>query len=155
MADPLPIDYPGFEGRGLALRPSGFFTGAAIVCDGRPATRTGRTFSVNDNRGSPVTFQLKGSIFDPLPAVQAGDRLIRFAAPFTWYEYVWIALPLALLVLGGALGGACGAAAAYINARLLRSSQPMWARYGLGVLVILGATLIWVVLAMLITLALR
>jgi len=135
------------------LRPSGLFAGAAILCDGRPATRSGRAFTVNDNQGAPVAFQLKGSIFDPIPAVQAGDRLIRFAPPLTWYEYVWIALPLALVVLGGALGGACGAAAAVINARLLRSSQPMWVRYGQGVLVILGATLVWVVLALLITMA--
>jgi hypothetical protein len=38
LADPLPIGYPGFEGRGLALRPSGLFNGAVILCDGMALT---------------------------------------------------------------------------------------------------------------------
>ena len=143
MAEPLPITYPGFEGRGLALRPSGFFKGAAILCDGKPAPRQGRSFTLTDNGGAPVTFRLSGNIFDPIPAVVAGQSTIRLGKPFAWYEYVWIALPLALVGVGGLLGGICGAVAMLINARLLRSGQPVWARYGLGVLVIIGAVIVW------------
>lgn len=148
MAEPLPITYPGFEGRGLALRPMGFLQGAAIVCDGRAAPRKRRTFTLADNRGAPVTFRLNGNLFDPIPAVIVGGQTtIRLGRPFAWYEYVWIALPLALLVAGGAVGGLCGGVAMLINARLLRSDQPAWARYGLGVLVFLGAAIVWLLLA--------
>lgn len=48
---------------------------------------------------------------------------------------------------GGAVGGLCGGVAMLINARLLRSDQPAWARYGLGVLVFLGAAIVWLLLA--------
>jgi hypothetical protein len=153
MAEPLPITYPGFEGRGLALRPSGWVQGAAIVCDGAAATRQGRSFTLTDNAGAPVTFQFKGNILDPIPAVVVGGQTIRFAKPFTWYEYVWVVLPLVLVLGGGVIGGLCGGAAMLINARLLRSDRPMWARYGLGALVILAAVVACLMLVTVITLA--
>ncbi len=153
MAEPLPITYPGFEGRGLALRPMGFVQGAAIVTDGKAAPRKGRTFTLSDNAGAPVAFQLKGNIFDPIPAVLVGGQTIRLARPLAWYEYVWILLPLALIVVGGLLGALCGGVAVLVNARLIRSAQPAWARYGLGLLVILAAVVAWLALAAVITLA--
>jgi hypothetical protein len=154
MAEPLPITYPGFEGRGLALRPMGFFQGAAIVCDGQAAPRKGRSFTLTDNRGAPVVFRLNGNFFDPIPAVVVGGQTtIRLGRPFAWYEYVWIALPLALLLVGGALGAICGGVAMLINARLLRSDQPAWARYGLGVLVVVAAVIVWLLVAAVISVA--
>jgi hypothetical protein len=157
MAEALPIAYPGFEGRGLALRPMGFFQRAAIVCDGKAAQRKGRTFTLADNHGAPVTFKLNGNIFDPIPAVVVGGQVgsqttIRLGRPFAWYEYVWIVLPLGLLAVGGAVGGLCGGVAMLVNARLLRSAQPAWARYGLGILVILAAVVCWLALAAVFTL---
>jgi hypothetical protein len=154
MAEPLKITYPGFEGRGLALRPMGFFQGAAIVCDGHAAARKGRTFTLTDNGGAPVTFRLNGNFVDPIPAVVVGGQTtIRLGRPFAWHEYVWVALPLALLVVGGALGAVCGGVAMLVNARLLRSAEPAWIRYGLGLLVIVAAVIAWLVLATMITLA--
>lgn len=152
MAEPLPITYPGFEGRGLALRPSGWIKGAAIVTADAAPTRKGRTFTVSDNAGAPVVFQLKGNILDPIPAVVVGDQTIRLARPLAWYEYVWIALPLVLLV-GGALGGACGGAAMLVNARILRSNEPVWVRYALGVLVMIAAVIALFLLGALLSLA--
>ncbi|HEY1425606.1 MAG TPA: hypothetical protein VGF50_02935 [Caulobacteraceae bacterium] len=146
MAEPLPINYPGFEGRGLALRPSGFVQGAAIISDGKAATRKGRTFTLSDNAGAPVTFRLKGNILDPIPAVVVGDQTIRLARPFAWYEWVWVVLPLVLVPLGGGLGGLCGGVAMLVNARLLRSARPAWVRYGLGTLVIGAAVAAFLVL---------
>ena len=154
MAEPLPFAFAGFEGRGLALRPMGLLTGAAIITDGVPAPRKGRTFTVADNQGAPVTFQLKGNILDPIPAVVVGGQTIRLARPLAWYEYVLIVLPLTLLV-GGILGGLCGGVAALVNARLMRSAQPAWARYALALLVMIAATLAWLVLAVLFSLVFR
>jgi hypothetical protein len=151
MADPVPIAYAGFEGRGLALRPTGLLKGAAILCNGQPAPKIGRTFTVNDNAGAPVTFQLKGAFFDPIPAVQVvGGPLIRLAPAFAWYEYVWIALPLALIAVGGALGAFCGIVAAYFNAQILRSQQPVALRYLFSFLVMIAAVAVWLGIAILI-----
>ncbi len=119
-----------------------FWTGAAIVCDGARAPRKGRTFTVSNSAGAPVTFQLKGLFFDPIPQVVVGDQTIVLARPFAWYEYIFIVLPLALVV-GGAIGGACSAIAAYSNAQVLRMQLPAPARFGLVFLITLGAAAAW------------
>lgn len=150
----LPIDYPGFQGR-LALRPAGFWTAAAIVCDGAVAPRKGRTFTIMDSAGQPVLVQLKGLFFDPIPQVQIGGQTITLARPFAWYEYLLMALPLVLIPLGGALGGLCGAVAVYVNAQVLRMQQPLALRLGLAFLVVLGAVAVWLILALLLSMALH
>jgi hypothetical protein len=47
-----------------------------------------------------------------------------------WYEYVWAALPIALMTVGGMAGGACGGAAFGLNVALMRSKRPAWFRFG-------------------------
>jgi hypothetical protein len=155
MAEPMPFAYPGFEGRGLALRPMGFLAAAAIVADGKPAPRKGRAFTLADNQGAPVTFQLRGNLLDPIPAVEVGGQTIRLARPFAWYEYVLVLLPMALVVVGGLLGGLCGGVAVLVNARVLRGAQPAFVRYGLSLLVIVAAIVAWLVLATLISMSIR
>ncbi len=150
----LPIDYPGFDGR-LALRPAGFWTAAAIICDGAVAPRKGRTFTVKDSAGQPVLVQLKGFFFDPIPQVLIGGQTIVLARPFAWYEYLLMVLPLVLIPLGGALGGLCGAIAVYVNAQVLRMQQPAAVRLGLAFLVIVGAAAVWFVLALMLSMALH
>jgi len=142
MAEPMPFAYPGFEGRGLALRPMGFFSAAGIVADGKPAPRKGRSFTVADNQGAPVIFQLRGNLLDPIPAVVVGDQTIRLARPFAWYEYILVLLPMALLFVGGLLGGLCGGVAVLINARLLRGGEPAAIRYSLSLVVIVAAVVV-------------
>ncbi|HEY3798616.1 MAG TPA: hypothetical protein VGL58_09700 [Caulobacteraceae bacterium] len=143
----LPIDYPCFEGRGLALKPVGLWRGAAIVCDGQPLPRKLRTFTAKNNAGADVVFKLTGIFVDPIPQVQAPDRTIQLAKPFAWYDYVVIVLPLALIGLGGALGGLCGGMAAYTNAQLLRSNLTPPIRYLAALGVMLAAGVVWLVLA--------
>ena len=148
----LPIDVAGFEGRGLCVRPAGLWRGAALVCDGAPVARTGLAFELKDNAGSPVTFRFGQVPFDPIPKVIVRDEVIELAPPLAWYQYIWILLPLALIVVGGLLGGLAGGAAAFANMQLMRQPGPAWARYAITGLVtiaafvayLLVATLIWV-----------
>ena len=155
MLEHLPIPCPGFEGRGLSLQPAGLTKNAAVFCDGKPVPLKGRSFILNNNAGAPVTFQLKAVLLDSVPRVQVGDQLIRLTRPFTWYEYVWIALPLLLFLVGGFWSGLCGVVAGYVNAQILRSNQPAAARYGLSFLVIVAAVVAWLALAIVISLAFR
>ena len=48
---------------------------------------------------------------------------------FTWYQYAWIGWPLILIVLGGAIGGGLGGAAAAINYKLFQKTQHPVLRY--------------------------
>ena len=48
---------------------------------------------------------------------------------FTWYQYAWIGWPIALVAVGGALGGACGAAAWAINRKVFLTTANPVLRY--------------------------
>ncbi len=56
-----------------------------------------------------------------------------------WYEYLWTALPIGLMAVGGAIGGACGGGAAAINIKLMQSQRSSALKYALTGLVSLGA----------------
>jgi hypothetical protein len=58
-------------------------------------------------------------------------------------ELVFAAWPLALVAVGGALGGLCGGVAAAINVQIMRSGMSAPMRYGLSVLVGLGGVGLW------------
>jgi hypothetical protein len=56
-----------------------------------------------------------------------------------WYEYGWAMLPVVLLVVGGAVGGLCAAAAIACNLYVMRSRlRPVW-RYSLAGLATVAA----------------
>jgi len=50
-------------------------------------------------------------------------------AKLLWYQQVWLALPFALVAVGGAIGGACGGAAWAINQRVFRNTEHPVLRY--------------------------
>ena len=154
MAEPIPIPAAGFEGRNLSLRPAGLWKGAAILCDGQPAPRKGRTFTLNNNAGAPVTMKFTGNFLDPIPRIDAGGQVIQLAPPFAWWEYVLIAMPMVLLIIGGAVGGVCGAVAAYSNAQVLRLQMPLGLRIVLCFVVLAGATVVLFCVAILLRLLL-
>ena len=59
-------------------------------------------------------------------------KLFRGKFDLKWYECVWVMLPMALVAVGGAIGGACGAAALGFNMWLMRRWRHGWWRYPLA-----------------------
>ncbi len=47
----------------------------------------------------------------------------------TWYEQLWIALPMSLIIVGGMIGGACGGAAWAINRTVFKTVKNSILRY--------------------------
>ena len=64
-----------------------------------------------------------------------------------WHERFWIWLPFGLVLVGGAVGGACGAAAAAYNLRLMRGDRPAIQKYLLTALISLAAVVAYLALA--------
>ena len=57
----------------------------------------------------------------------------------TTFEQVVCAVPLVLIFVGGAIGGAAGGLAWAINQKIMRGNAPAPMRYGLTVLTFVGA----------------
>jgi len=56
-----------------------------------------------------------------------------------WYEALWAALPVALFIVGGAIGAVIGGAAVAANVALMKRQGHALARYGLAGLVSVGS----------------
>ena len=69
----------------------------------------------------------------------------------TALQQVFCAWPLALVAIGGAIGGLCGGAAWAINARIMSSGMSAPVRYGLCVLTGVVAAVVWYFAAMALT----
>jgi len=97
----------------------------------------------------------------PVPAAPAPPPLPVTSAPgpitplkplnakpnLTWYQYVWIALPLLLIAVGGAIGGACGGAACAINRTVfLKTSNPVLKYVWTGI-ISAAAFIAWLIVA--------
>ncbi len=47
----------------------------------------------------------------------------------TWYEHVWLGLPILLVFVGGLIGGACGGAAWAVNQAVFQKTKHPILRY--------------------------
>ena len=66
-------------------------------------------------------------------------------------QQVFCAWPLALVIVGGAIGGLCGGVAWALNARIMSSAMSAPLRYGLCVVTGIVAGLVWFFAAMALT----
>jgi hypothetical protein len=66
-----------------------------------------------------------------------------------WHEWLWIALPVALVFAGGALGALVGVLATSANTRLMRTERAAVYRYGTSALVSGAAVVVFLVLTIL------
>lgn len=64
-----------------------------------------------------------------------------------WYETLWIALPIALVFVGGAIGGACGGAAWGVNKKVFEVTKNPVLRYLWTGLISLAAVVAYVIVA--------
>jgi hypothetical protein len=135
------VQVPGFEGRRIEVEVSNGFNSSRLLVNGQPAPAAPRRglFLLRRDDGREVTAQFKAGFPDPIPALLVDNQTIRLAEPLAWYEIVWIAFPLVLIFIGGAIGGALGGGATVINAQIMRSQQNTVAKYALCALVSLAA----------------
>lgn len=74
----------------------------------------------------------------PIPQAAAPTRL-------AWYEQVWIALPLALVSVGGLIGGACGGLAWGTNKVVFKTVENPALKYLLTGLISASAVVAWLI----------
>ena len=121
-AEGYALHLPGFEDRKVVIKLP-MWSKISVAVDGEPAPRQGKAYLLRDNSGAFVELKVMPRMLDPLPLLEYAGEELHLARPFTWYEYLWMGLPIALMFLGGALGGGLGFLGVYSNARVLRSSM--------------------------------
>lgn len=152
-----PLILEGFEGRELVVTGPGMFSGSQLLVDGEPAPRGRKSnqFVLKRNDGTEVELKLVTNLIDPVPKVEVAGQTIFLEPPFQWYQYVWAGMPLALIAIGGLLGGLCGATATVLNGRIFRANWNGWFKYLLTGLVSFSTVAMYMVLIAALHLMLR
>ncbi len=130
MLETYQLSLPGFEGRRIEVRASGFFTGYKLLVDGSPVAKGPKRGQMllrrNDGTDVLAAWKPMGLGLD-VPQLQVEGTTIPLVRPLLWYEWIWAGVPFVLLFIGGALGGLLGGVALAVNVKLFRSefSTPM------------------------------
>lgn len=128
-----PVHLEGFEGQTLEVQPGGLFSGPKVFVNHQPAPKgKGREVLLRRNDGTSVVATLKPSVLGlDVPQLVVEGKTIRVIDPLKWYVWVWIALPILLVFVGGALGGIVGAVGLTTNAKIVRSKMNGLAKFAL------------------------
>ena len=153
-ARPLPrgryaILIPGFEDHQVILKPASF-SRAKILFDGKVVQKEkdSKNFQVTSNEGFIAKIEMRPSILDPLPKVWVDAEKLDIAPPIKWYQWIWIFVPLVvLLVLGTIVGAVFGIPAVLINIQVFRSRMSPILRYVVSVLITILAVTLYMVTA--------
>jgi hypothetical protein len=131
------LDHPGFRRRRLEAQAGGPGIGVKIFVDGVAVAPERNVWKVVDDSGTTHEVKPTSGALSLSTTLSVGTASFTLPAPLSVVEYVLAGLPLALITVGGGIGGALGAGAAALNMRLLTSSQPAAVRY-LGALATTG-----------------
>jgi hypothetical protein len=142
----LEVQHPEFKSQRLTVETAGTFRGPKLLLNGTVVKKQKGRYTVTADSGAETSIQLKYNYLDPIPKIKIGENVTELASPLTWYEHTWIALPIALIVTGGAIGGLCGGVAANVSGRIFRSDRSLLAKYGLSALAMLSAVIAFIVL---------
>ncbi len=132
---------PGSPSASCRLEKSFWLGRLRLWCQGREMSRSkekGKPFLIPGPNGIRVRLQVKGSPWDYLPRIEVDGRPLLLGRPLSNLEYVLGGIPLLLMFVGGAIGGASGAIGAMYNYRLLRANMSITMK----ILAIAGVTIL-------------
>jgi len=131
----------------LALCTAGMFAGPKLMLNGQPVAKQNGLFQVRSKDGTTLAIKFKNRFLDPIPDLEVGGQTITLVPPLQWYQYAWMAIPLILIFLGGAIGGFCGGLAAALSSRVFRSDLSEGMKYGATALISMAAFVTYFVVA--------
>ena len=137
------LDHPQFRRRRLEAEAGGPGVGLKILVDGALIKPEGGVWKLVDDSGAPLEAKAVSAGFSLSTTLTVGKASFTLPAPLNGPEYVLAGLPLALIAVGGAIGGGLGALAAATNVRLLSSSLPAAVRYLGAIATTILAVAVW------------
>jgi len=148
MRYPLKLD--GFEGQTLEVQPAGLLSGPQLLVNGQPAAKGPRRglMLLRRSDGREVVAAWRPQIFGlDVPQLWMDGTRVNVVEPLKWYVWVWSALPVLLVLIGGALGALAGFIGFGINTKIFRTGLPGLAQFGLSLLVSLAAVVVYLAAA--------
>ncbi len=67
------------------------------------------------------------------------DQPTSSSVKLPWYEHAWSGLPLVLMLVGGAIGGACGGVGYALSTAVFKKAMPTPAKYVISLLISIAA----------------
>jgi len=141
------VELPGFEGQTVEVQGGGLFSTAKLFINGKQVGKGPKRgeMLLTDSYGSKVIAAWRNNFLD-VPNLFIEGKIIRVVEPLKWYEWLWNALPVALVFVGGALGGALGFLAGSINISVFRSQQDPILKYSITGVISFIAVVLYLIL---------
>ncbi len=148
------VSLPGFEPGSVVVESNAWSGSPRLLQDGQPVARDPRTgeYVLRRPNGKTVVARLRQRAggLDPLPTLEVDGQDVHIGRPLAIYEWVWVGLPLLLIVVGGGIGAAVGVVAAWLNAGIFRSDRTTATKFALTGVVSLAAVGVYFLAAMLV-----
>ena len=139
----LQIKHDKINSFNVILRTAGIFSGPKLIVDGNIIEGKKNKYELVNG----TMIELKHKFADPIPDVLIDNTKVEIAPRIKGVEYFWAAMPIALLFIGGALGGLLGALATYLNFHIFRNTKNIVRKYIFTFLVTISTVLLFMVLA--------
>ncbi len=155
----FPVTIAGFEKHKIVLEAGRFGRQPKLTLDGKKTAigKNSREFILPRREQSETRVRLRDANWlDPIPQLVCEGKTYRVVKPWSWYDGLWIFLPLlimaavillARMVSGWLIGLLAGGLAAWLSTRLFRSSLKEAVNYGVTGLVTLFGLLVFFGLA--------
>lgn len=145
----ITVNLEGFEGQNIEVKNS-FWTGPKLFVNGNPAPRGSKRgeMALQRNDGRQTVAIWKPQILGlDVPQLIVDGKAVNLVEPLKWYQWLWSALPIVLVFIGGMLGAICGLVAFYLNGKVFRSQMNSVLKYVVTGLVSVVAVVIYFIAA--------
>ena len=120
----ITINHPSLDNGKLILKTSLLGSSKLYYNDVKIVSKK-RIYSLNQQNGKPVEIKIKEKFYDAIPEVVVNGQPFEVSKPLMWYEYIWMGLPILLVLQGGAIGEVLGILAVKVNSSILEAPEPL------------------------------
>ncbi len=89
----------------------------------------GKPFLISKTNGDIVKAYPKSSFPEFIPTLEINGNKYQIVEKLQWFQYILGGLPILLLFVGGAIGGAIGAVGSMVNFSIFRQDGPETLKY--------------------------
>jgi hypothetical protein len=135
------VVHPRFVRRVLEVRMPNFGRPQIWVDYLRVTDRPGAV-RVDDDDGEDARIVLR-SAFNRFPNLEIDGKPVSLGRGFAWYEWIWISLPVLLVLVGGVIGAIVGVITATYNAHVFRTQKSVAAGFGFSAMTSVIGVVVW------------